>query len=83
MSRIEMSLSEYNTLKDKIKALEGALNYVSKEASLFKGKVNDIQSLVIDLKNASFMERVFHWKDVTKPFNKFLNKKKNAEIHKD
>ena len=48
MSRIEMSLSEYNTLKDKIKALEGALNDVSKEASLFKGKVNDIQSLVID-----------------------------------
>ena len=77
MSRIEMSLSEYNTLKDKIKALEGALNDVS------KGKVYDIQSLVIDLKNASFMERVFHWKDVTKPFNKFLNKKKNAEIHKD
>ena len=60
MSRIEMSLSEYKTHKNRRKALEGALNDVSKEAALFKGKVNDIQSLVIDLKNASFMERVFH-----------------------
>lgn len=73
-ARIEISISEYQGLKDKIKNLETALNSVAKEAATNKEKIEKAKALVVDLDNESFISRLFHWKSLTEPLKKlFVN----------
>ena len=51
MSRIEISMEEYQGKKAKIKNLENALNSVSKEAAANKEAMEKIKVLVSDLEN--------------------------------
>lgn len=68
MSRIEIPMTEYNGLKNKIKQLESTLVDVSKEASTYKEKLGIIEGLVIDLDNEKLVDRLFSWKSIVKPF---------------
>jgi archaellum component FlaC len=68
MSRIEIPMSEYNGLKNKIKQLESTLVDVSKEASTYKEKLGILEGLVIDLDNEKLVDRLFSWKSIVKPF---------------
>ena len=67
MSRIEISMEEFQGMKSKIQKLELALNSVSKEASIKKEKLEQIKALYEDLKNESLYNRMFSWKQVIKP----------------
>jgi archaellum component FlaC len=68
MARIEISMEEYNSLKNKIKQLESTLVDVSKEASTYKEKLGILEGLVIDLDNEKLVDRLFGWKSIVKPF---------------
>lgn len=68
MARIEISMEEYNSLKNKIKQLESTLVDVSKEASTYKEKLGILEGLVIDLDNEKLVDRLFSWKRIVKPF---------------
>ena len=68
MPRIEIPMTEYNGLKNKIKQLESTLVDVSKEASTYKEKLGILEGLVIDLDNEKLVDRLFSWKSIVKPF---------------
>ena len=72
MSRIEISIQEFNSLKDKIRTLESSLIDVSKEAAIYKEKYSALRDLSMDLENESLLNRIFNWKDILKPFKKLL-----------
>ena len=74
MARIEISMEEYNSLKNKIKQLESTLVDVSKEASTYKEKLGILEGLVIDLDNERLVDRLFSWKSIVKPFKDVFKK---------
>lgn len=74
MSRIEIPMTEYNGLKNKIKQLESTLVDVSKEASTYKEKLGILEGLVIDLDNEKLVDRLFSWKSIVKPFKDVFKK---------
>ena len=74
MSRIEIPMTEYNGLKNKIKQLESTLVDVSKEASTYKEKLGILEGLVIDLDSEKLVDRLFSWKSIIKPFKDVLKK---------
>lgn len=79
MSRIEIPMSEYNGLKNKIKQLESTIVDVSKEASTYKEKLGILEGLVIDLDNEKLVDRLFSWKSIVKPFKDVFKKNDNTE----
>ena len=78
MARIEISMEEYNSLKNKIKQLESTLVDVSKEASTYKEKLGILEGLVIDLDNEKLVDRLFSWKSIVKPFKDVFNNNDKA-----
>lgn len=74
MARIEISIEEYNGLKNKIKQLESTLADVSKEASTYKEKLGILEGLVIDLDSEKLVDRLFSWKNIVKPFKDVFKK---------
>ena len=74
MSRIEIPMTEYNGLKNKIKQLESTLVDVSKEASTYKEKLGILEGLVIDLDSEKLVDRIFSWKSIIKPFKDVFKK---------
>lgn len=74
MSRIEIPMTEYNGLKNKIKQLESTLVDVSKEASTYKEKLGILEGLVIDLDSEKLVDRLFSWKSIVKPFKDVFKK---------
>ena len=74
MSRIEIPMTEYNGLKNKIKQLESTLVDVSKEASTYKEKLGILEGLVIDLDNEKLVDRLFSWKSIVKTFKDVFKK---------
>lgn len=73
MSRIEIPMAEYNSLKNKIKQLEGTIVDVSQEASTYKEKLDVLEGLVIDLEDEKLINRVFKWKNIITPFKKVFS----------
>lgn len=78
MARIEISIEEYNGLKNKIKQLESALVDVSKEASTYKEKLGILEGLVIDLDDEKLVDRLFSWKSIVKPFKDVFKNNERA-----
>ena len=68
MARIEIPMSEYQGMKSKIKNLEDALNSVSKEAAVKKELMEKVKTLVADLEEEKFFDRLFRWKNIIEPF---------------
>jgi regulator of replication initiation timing len=78
-SRIEIPMTEYNGLKNKIKQLESTLVDVSKEASTYKEKLSILEGLVMDLENEKLVDRLFTWKSIVKPFKDVFKKNDKTE----
>jgi chromosome segregation ATPase len=74
MSRIEIPMEEYQGLKDKIKSLESSLIEEKNQISIYKQKFNEAKELFDDLKSEGFINRLFNWKRVIKPFNNLFYK---------
>ena len=79
MSRIEIPMKEYNGLKSNIKSLEQTLIDVSKEASVYKEKLNILESLVMDLENEKILSRIFSWKNIVNPFKEVFIKSEKKQ----
>lgn len=72
MARIEISLSEYNSLKSRIKTLEENIIGISKEASGYKEKLDKVEALVGDMDGIGLFERIFNWKYFVEPLKKLF-----------
>lgn len=62
MGRIEISLNEYNSLKDKIKSLEEDLVKSNDKIEILKNENNILEEKILNLKTSSLFERFFKWK---------------------
>lgn len=74
-ARIEISIDEYNALKDRIKVLEEDVVKKDKEIETLEyniGKYEDIVEYVFD--EVTTMERIFQWKYIVRAVNEALGK---------
>lgn len=69
MARIEISMEEYNAMKQKVRNLEEALVSVNKETLAYKEKYNAMRELVGEIKDAPFFSRIFGWKKIVESIN--------------
>lgn len=67
MARIDLDITEYQGMRDKIKNLESALNLVSKEAAHNKEIIEQAKTLVEDLHEEGLLNRMFKWKSIIEP----------------
>ena len=74
MARIEIPMEEYQGLKDKVKSLESSLIEEKNQTSIYKQKFNEAKELFDDLKSEGFINRLFNWKRVIKPFDNLFYK---------
>lgn len=69
MARIEISMEEYDAMKQKVRNLEEELVSSSKEMSVYKEKYNAMRELVDEIKDTPFFSRVFGWKKIVESIN--------------
>ena len=79
MARIEISMSEYDSLKNRIKELELGLIDVTKEVTLCNERYDEAKFLIENLENESLFNRAFKWKSVIKPIIELLNGKSDKQ----
>lgn len=78
MARIEISLEEYNELKDTITKLERENIEKEKSVQELNTVLTDIYDELDDLVNETgFFNRVFQWKKTTKDAQEILKKYEN------
>ena len=63
MARIEISLEEYNSLKNKNKELESVIGKQKQEIETLNEKNEEYQDLLKDISELKFFERTIHWKN--------------------
>ena len=63
MARIEISLDEYNSLKNKKKELEAIIGSQKQEIVGLKEKNEEYKDLLEDISELKFFERTIHWKN--------------------
>lgn len=63
MARIEISLDEYNSLKNKNKELESVIGKQKQEIAALKEKNEEYKNLLEDISELKFFERTIHWKN--------------------
>ena len=71
MARIEISMEEYDALKNKIKNLEEQIVIDSKEIKKYKSDLEDLFFAIEDLENEGLFDRVFKWKNIINSLLKF------------
>lgn len=62
MGRIEISLLEYNSMKDRINQLENENVEIRKTNELLLQKLEECQYMLDDVYNSGLIERIFFWK---------------------
>lgn len=72
MARIEISLEEYNSLKNKNKELEALIGSQKQEIAGLKEKNEEYRNLLEEIKNLKFFERTIHWKNTMDEINNLL-----------
>lgn len=78
MARIEISLEEYNELKDTISKLERENIEKEKSVQELNTALTDVYDELDDLVNETgFFNRVFQWKKTTQDAQKILKKYEN------
>lgn len=71
MARIEISLEEYNALKNKVKNLEEQIVIDSKEIKKYKDNFETLFFAIEDLEGEGLFNRVFKWKNIINSLLKF------------
>lgn len=72
MARIEISLDEYNSLKNKNKELESVIGKQKQEIAALKEKNEEYKELLKDISELKFFERTIHWKSTVDEINNIL-----------
>ena len=72
MARIEISLEEYNSLKNKKKELESIIGKQKQEIASLKEKNEEYKDLLEEIKNLYFFERAIYWKNTMNEINSLL-----------
>lgn len=76
MPRIEIPLSEYDGLKEKIKELEERVVEMSNEAALYKETCDKAESLIYDIASEGIFNRLFKWNKTISPLFELFSPKK-------
>lgn len=72
MARIEISLDEYNSLKNKKKELEAVIGSQKQEIANLKEKNEEYKDFLKDISELKFFERTIHWKNTIDEINNTL-----------
>ena len=72
MARIEISLDEYNSLKNKKKELEAIIGSQKEEIASLKEKNEEYKDLLKEVSELKFFERAIHWKNTMDEINNLL-----------
>lgn len=72
MARIEISLDEYNSLKNKKKELEAIIGSQKQEIVNLKEKNEEYKDLLKEVSELKFFERTIHWKNTVDEINNTL-----------
>lgn len=72
MARIEISLEEYNSLKNKNKELEALIGSQKQEIASLKEKNEEYKNLLEEVRNLKIFERAIHWGDTVDEINNML-----------
>lgn len=72
MARIEISLEEYNSLKNKNKELEAIIGSQKQEIAGLKEKNEEYKNLLEDISELKFFERTLYWKETMDEINDTL-----------
>ena len=70
MARIEISMEEYNSLKDKIRTLEKTNSEHLQEISALKEQTSILKDSLEEICDSSLTERIFRWGNIIKHFQK-------------
>jgi predicted nuclease with TOPRIM domain len=74
-ARIEISVAEYNSLKNRIKELEESCVKKDKELEILEynvEKYKDIYKYIFE--EITYLERIFQWKHIVRAVNESLGK---------
>ena len=66
MAKIEIDYDVYQGLKNKIYALEGKIVEQMKEKDIFNNELDNLHSLLHDIKETGLFERIFKWDETLK-----------------
>ena len=72
MARIEISLEEYNSLKNKKKELEAIIGSQKQDIIDLKEKNEEYKDLLKEISELKFFERTIHWKNTIYEINNTL-----------
>lgn len=73
MGRIEISLDEYNSMKDKIKQLEIENVNIRKNNELLLQNIEERNDILDDIYNTGLFERIFFWnKNILSQIKKYI-----------
>ena len=66
MSRIEIPMTEYKGMKEKIESLQKSWADSKKQIEVYNERVNNLQEMLDNIAEASLFARVFGWKKLFK-----------------
>lgn len=73
MGRIEISLDEYNSMKNRIKQLEIENVEIRKNNELLAQNIEERNDILDDIYNTGLFERIFFWnKDILSQIKKYI-----------
>ena len=72
MARIEISLEEYNSLKNKNKELEALIGSQKQEIASLKEKNEEYKELLKEVRDLKIFERAIYWKNIMNEINSLL-----------
>ena len=72
MARIEISLEEYNSLKNKKKELEVIIGSQKQEITDLKEKNEEYKELLKEVRDLKIFERAIYWKNIMNEINSLL-----------
>lgn len=78
MSRIEISLKEYDELKKKIRQLEANNVALSREIEKQKGMIDELEDHLSELTEIGLIDRIFNWDQYVTPVKTLLPERKNG-----
>ena len=75
MARIEISMDEYNALKERIRELEEHNGELARQHTQAKGTLEAATRLLIELSETGLVERIFGWNSLIDNIANTLNHK--------
>lgn len=72
--RIEISLDEYNSLRDNIDVLNKTIAGLNKKVEVYEDKIGRLADTFVDLYGSTIQARIFRWGHICNPMFEEFNR---------